>query len=488
MKKISLFLLVICVSVFITGCTEKKVETTTTTESKSCEEDPNQAKCSEDGKEENNYDFQGKDFIIMANNPKTADPFSDTYEGLYQREKQENQKRVEEKYHVKVKYVGYPAKASWGTPRDNYIINSEVTGQAAAHIYNISASSIPVLASAGAIVPIGEYYDKYAHDQFMQYKKEFVKFKDEYYGYDDSYPFTDIGIYYNQELLEELGYTPNKPSQMWRDGEWTWDNFEAFIKELNTKLDNQNGEYPMGGKVYDWTDGMVPANGGFYLDDSLEIGVENPETIEALEKLAEMYAIPGMWISEVDNAYSTEENFKQGKVVFNPGAHWHLFDSSRMGEANFDIGFVPFPKGKHVVDGTAEYKTITQIWGAATYVYSSSYDDVPEGYEHMMLSTETIHMIHSELLYFGDLQDTFIDLSIDFLKYYADEESVNAHLDVLDKAHNEVLYGLGIDAFGLEDDSCIVLLNKAVKENNVRATMKIMSENMKESIENMFNN
>lgn len=478
MKKTLALFIFVCIGILMTGCKQTPVE-------KTCEEDPTQAKCKE---EEVKYDFKGKDFIIMANNPQTADPFSDSFEGLYQREKQANQRRVEEKYNINIKYVGYPAEASWGTARDNFIINSEVTGQSTAHIYNISSSSIPVLATAGAIAPVGDYYEKYANQQFMDYKKDFVKFKDEFYGYDDSYPYADFGLYYNQDLLEELGYAPNHPTNMWLDDEWTWDNFETFIKELNTKLDQQSGEYPMGGKLHDWADGMVPANGGHYLNESLEIGVASPETMYALEKLAEMYAIPGMWINEVDYAYSTEENFKQGKVVFNPGAHWHLFSPSRMGDEdrNFAIGFVPFPKGKHVVDGTAEYKAISQIWGPATFVYSSSYEDTPEGYEHIMFTTETLHMIHSELLYFGDLDDTFVDLSIDFLKYYADDESVDAHLEVLDKAHNEMLYGLGVDAFGWEADSYIMQINNAIKENNVRAQMTILADEMKDSIDSLF--
>jgi maltose-binding protein MalE len=464
-------------STIITGC-KKDVTTTNSNTTTVCTD--------ESCEEEILYDFQGKEFLIMSNNPVTADPFSDQFEGLYQREKQENQQRVEEKYNIKVKYIPYPASASWGVPRDNYIINSEVTGQPGAHIYNLSASSIPVLASAGAIVPVGQYYEKYAHEQFLTHKKDFVKFKDEFYGYDDSYPFVDVGLYYNQDLLEEMGYAPNKPSQMWLDGEWTWENYESFVKEINTKLDETSGKYPMGGKVSDWADGMVPANGGYFLNDELEIGVDNPETITALENLAEIWGIPGMWISEVDSAYSTEENWKQGKVIFNPGAHWHLFEPSRMGSTNFKIGYVPYPKGPDVVAGNAEYKQITQIWGAATFVYSGSYQEVPAGYEHLVFSTEVIYRIHSELLYFGDLDDTFIDLSIDFLKYYADEESVDAHLDVLNKAQNEILYGLGEDAFGWQSDSCIQMIVSSIKDNNVRAQMTTLTQKMEGLIETMF--
>lgn len=478
MKKVLALTIFAFVGLFMTGCND------TTVQEKTCEEDPTQPKCSEEVK----YDFGGRDFIIMANNPQTADPFSDSFEGLYQREKQKNQRSVEEKYHIKVKYVGYPAEATWGSARDNHIINNEITGQAAAHVYNISSSSIPVLATAGAIAPVGDYYNDYANEQFLEYKKEFVKYKDDYYGYDDSYPYVDQGLYYNQDLLNELGYAPNYPTDMWLKDEWTWDTFESFIKELNTKLDQQAGEYPMGGKFHDWSDGMVPANGGYYLNGELEVGVTSPETTFALQKLAEMYAIPGMWINEVDAAYSTEENFKQGKVVFNPGAHWHLFSPSRMGAKDrpFDIGYVPYPKGKHVVEGTAEYKGISQIWGPATFVYSSSYEDTPDGYEKVMFTTKTIYMIHSELLYFGDLEDTFIDLSIDFKKYYADDESVQAHRQVLNKVQNEMLYGLGEDAFGYEPECFVNQIDKAIRENSVRAQMTILAEDMKESIKTLF--
>jgi len=481
MKKGLLLLVLIACVMIVVGCNKKSNTTTTNNGTTTNTDCPNNS-C----EDEIQYDFGGKEFIIMANNPNTADPFNDNYEGLYQREKQENQKRVEQKYNIKVKYVPFPASASWGVSRDNFIINSEVTGQPQAHVYNIAASSIPVLATAGAIVPVGQFYDKYAHEQFLTYKKEFVKYKGDYYGYDDSYPYVDVGLYYNQTLLEELGYTPNKPTQMWLEGNWTWDTFEEFVRELNTKLDETQGKYPMGGKVNDWADGFVPSNGGFYLNDNLEIGVDRPETIAALEKLAELYNTPGMWVSEVDYAYSTEEKWKQGNVVFNPGAHWHLFDPSRMGSANFEVGYVPYPKGPAVVNGTAEYRQITQIWGVATYVFSGSYQDVPEGYERFVFSTEAIFKIFSELMYFGDLEDTFVDLSIDFLKYYADEESVDAHLQVLDKAYNEMLYGLGEDAFSWATDSCLSMIVNSIKERNVRAQMTILRTKMEGLIEAKF--
>lgn len=475
MKKTWMLIVLAFVCVFITGC-NKPAE-----QSKSCEEDPNQEKCQEEVK----YDFQGKEFKIMVNS-QLSDPFSDTYEGLYQREKQENQRRVEEKYNIKVKYVTYKPNPSWGVPRDNYIINSEIAGQAPAHVYSIPTSAIPALAAAGAIAPVGQYYDKYADDQFLKYKKSFVKFEDDYYGYDDSYPYTNCGLYYNQDILNELGYDPDYPTKKWHDGEWTWDTFQSFVKELNTKLNED--EYPMGGILYDWAYGMVPANGGYFLNDSLESGLNSPETIEALDNLAGLYAIPGMWINNADFAYSTEPSFTKGKVVFNPGESWHVYDPSRMGakERNFDIGFVPFPKGNHVVNGDSEYKTLVSMWGPATYVYSGSYQDVPEGYENVMFSTETIYMIHSELLYFGDVEDTLIDLSINFLKYYANQDSVDAHLQVIDKAYNDLFYGLGEDSFGWEDNNFNVQINNAISSNSVRAKMTILEGNMKKAIESMF--
>ncbi|MDF2698478.1 MAG: putative carbohydrate transporter-like, substrate-binding component [Haloplasmataceae bacterium] len=480
MKKTLLLIIFLCFGMFLISCDKAENE-------KSCEEDSSQSKCQTNTTtEEEKFNFNGKDFIIMVNNPQLADPFSDSFEGLYQREKQESQRAVEEKYNIKVVYKSYEPNPSWGVPRDNFIINYEITGQPQAQVYSIPTSSIPTLASAGVIAPVEAYYEEYAHEEFA-IKQHFLKFKEHYYGYDDGYPHTNFGLYYNQNLLEELGYAADYPTQLWEDGEWTWTKFESFVKELNTKLNEQNGQYPMGGILYDWAYGMVPANGGYFLNDAFETGVNTPETIGALENLAGLYAIPGMWSSTVDFSYATEENFKKGKIVFNPGESWHTFDVSRMGGRDFkDLGFVPFPKGKQVVDGNAEYKTLVSIWGPATYVFSSNYDDTPEEYKHVRYSTETIFRIFTELMHFGDVQDTFIDLSVNFLKYYADEASVDAHMSVIDKAYNEYFMGLGENSFGWSASNYNVQINTAISSNNVRAQMTMLDENMKAAISAML--
>lgn len=479
MKKLGLFITLCLLSMVLASCTKGQEKT--------CQENPNQPKCltstTTTTEEEIKYDFGGKEYIIMVNNPNYADPFSDEFEGLFQRERQENQRRVEEKYNIKVVYKSFYPNPSWGVERDNFIINYEITGQPQAHVYNIPTSSIPILAMNEVIAPVGKYYEKYAHELF-EYKKPFVKFKDNYYGYDDIFPNTNFGLYYNQDLLEELGYPKDYPTQLWLQGEWTWSTFESFVKELNNKLDEREGEYPMGRRADDWAYGSVPANGGFFVNNSFEIGVNSKETLEALEKLASLYASPGMWSSTVDFSYATEENFKKGKIAFNPGESWHTFDISRLGGKEFaNLGFVPFPKGDQVVNGNAEYRTLVSIWGPETYVFTASFENTPEEYKHMIFSTEIIFKIFTELRYFGSVEDTYIDLSIHFLKYYADEASVDAHMSVIDKAYNDYFMGFGEDSFGWGAHHYNVQISNAIKQNNVRQQMTILEQNIRNAIE-----
>lgn len=434
------------------------------------------------------YDLGGQDFIIISNSPRTQDPRLETYEGLYQEDKQAAIQAVEEKYKINVVYQSYPSQASWGDARDNWIINNVVSGSPAGHVYEISSVSVPTLAKAGAIQPLNDFIEKYGNDKFFEEKKKFGEFLGEHYIYDDKYPLNNDGIYYNQDLLDDLGYEKNLPTKLWAEGKWNWEEFEKLVKELNEKLDETQEYYPMGGRTYNWAYQFIAANGGHMIDSNLDVGLTNQESLDALQFLADLYEVPGMWIDQSSYDNAVEQQFVDGKVIFHPGQYWYCIFDSKFARKTFDnIGFVPFPTGPNTNEDLSNYGNVT-VWGPGSYVISAGYekDKIPAGYEHMFINNELLFQIWNEMQYFGTAEDFKGDFGVELYKYYADEESINAHLDVVDAYYNDLFYAFGSDSHSGYNDSFMKAMENAIRENNIRTQIEAVVPVMEQKIEEKF--
>lgn len=493
-KTLVLFVICLLACFAITSC-KKQNPTPTPTPTPPCTnhvDNNNDGKCdtcgktmsSQGGDEEEVYDFMGQDFIIMVDLPESVDPRLGTYQKQYQAEKKALIEKVEKKYNLHVVYKMYPSSASWGGARERFVIENTINRTPQAHIYEIPSYSIGTLAVNNAISPLDEYISKYGNKTIWPEALEYGTVLGHTYGYSDIYPLSDEGIYYNIDLLEKyLGEGKGDlPSQMWLNGEWTWEAFENMCKQLNEVLPSDN--YVIGGMGYNWAYQMLGANGVHVVNKDLKSELATQEGIDTLTYLNRLYNTI-RWDAvtpTLDNATSTE--MVKGKVAFHNGQSYWLFQDNKWKGRSFDIGFVPYPVGPNVKDtkNLTDYYC-NDVYGKAQYCISSSYSKslVQPGYENSTLHDEVIFKIWSELQYFPPVDETGYASKEDWIeeysiqrleKYYGNEASVQAHISVIDKAYPDYFYSLD-EAKNQTEGAYMLTIQSAItsKDSDIRSTM-----------------
>lgn len=422
---------------------------------------------------EEQYDFLNANFIIMVDSPSTSDPRSSSYTKLFQEEKVAAIARVEQKYNLKVVYQAYPSDASWGGARERYIIQNSAAGTPKAHIYEIPSYSIGTLATARAISSLTQYISKYGHPGYWEEAKSFGMALGELYGYQDYFPTADEGIFYNIDLLKEyLGEDKGDlPSQLWLNGQWTWDKYYELCQELDQKLPSDY--FVMGGTAYNWVYQFLGSNGVHVVNNNLVCQLDTQESIDTFTYVNQLQKTIRWDIDScvLSNATSTE--MVKGKVAFHNGQSYWIYQSNKWLDKEFDIGFVPYPVGPNVSEDLSNYY-INDIYGKPQYVISSSYskDNIKPGYENSTLHDELIFKVWSELQVFPEVDSTgycdsdiFIDEYITerIAKYYGNQASIDCHIDIIKKGYPDYFYSLD-EAKAQAEGSYMLMIQSTIKE------------------------
>jgi len=447
--------------------------------------------------DEEKYDLGGMDFVIRANVANRVDPRSEEYERMYRNEKLANIEMVEEKYNVKVKYLNYPSNASWGTERDNWIIEQAKLGTTDSHVFEVTSNSVANLATQNAILPLDDLIDEFGNEGLWAKKRGFGTVLGKSYVYDDVYSQAEEGIYYNSDLLAQyLGESRRiEPTKLWESGEWTWDAFEKLALELNEMLDHERGDseggaqYVMGGRTYDWLYPMVGTNGGQLVDNEFQSHVNSEPVMDTLNFLNGLYDVNGMWIDDAVMSNPVQQEFRNGNVAFHAGENWYLIVSNWWGDLEFNLDFVPYPVGPRVESGDAEYVQ-TKVKTEASFVISSAFskDNIPAGYEDMYLHDEIIFKIWNDLCYFPEVDEATGEADLENIKdnyystrllpFYASEQSREAHLDIYHLAQIDHFYSVTEGEAIYRED-----IEDAIRNGDVRSKMESLHSELQATLD-----
>lgn len=146
-----------------------------------------------------------------------------------------------------------------------------------------------------------------------------------------------IALWYNKTLFDEAGVEyPNE--------NWSWDDLYINAKKL-TKADgsvygyaNKNSEGQGG-----WYN-MVYSNNGYIIsDDKKKSGLDNPNTIEALQTMQKLIDEKIMPPQEMMAENNVDVLFQSGKVAMAPFGSWMLssFKSNEYIKNNCDVALLP---------------------------------------------------------------------------------------------------------------------------------------------------
>lgn len=382
--------------------------------------------------------------IIMSGDPRELDPFRSDYTGTDQRKRQDIQRAAEAKHDVEVKYPPYPDNAAWGPSRIDAIIQASVSGSRMADIfYHVTTDWIPQMASGGGIAPIDFYLSTPGGQKLEPTMLAAGLFNRKYYGFNPGSLSLESGLYFNADLVDELG-VPN-PTDLYLAGEWTWSTFEAWALQTQAALkavsSEENPYYTLGGHFSYYAENMIPLNGGEFINErTKKVAFTARPAVDTIAFIEGLYKDD---LFEPNRGYDAgSAEWRGGRVVMHPGDLWFITAENRWGPVSFELGFVPYPMGD---DYRGEYKS--PIYGVSMAMLSSG------------MSAARAKLVLDVWI---DLQiwDEGTDFETYLLTKFDDQRYVDAYLSISDKVYAEVLNAMvsshGADAFRVNVNSGIV--------------------------------
>jgi len=161
------------------------------------------------------------------------------------------------------------------------------------------------------------------------------------------------GIFFNQYIIEDYGFTADGFYQMVFDGEWTIDAFNEIVSVMYDDL-NRNGkrdkgdQYGLAYACFNPADVWFTAFGLKYADidenGNIDLTFMNEDMVSRYSYLYDMH-----WsnesvylVNDLAQQYDEEEWFLNQETVFAPLRFYAAYTTLR--NRDFDLGILPYPK------------------------------------------------------------------------------------------------------------------------------------------------
>lgn len=217
-------------------------------------------------------------------------------------------------------------------------LQTGIAGGETFDVFWINSASLPVYASAGALLPIDSIIGGDGGVDLANFPAPIVDmytWQGVHYGIPRD--FDTIALFYNKDLFDAAGMA-------YPDDTWTWDTFRATAEQLT---DSGKGIWG-GGLQTSWQEdyyNFIFQNGGKLLSDDMKTCVvDSPEASEAFVYLAGFFAdelSPSIAVQQANPV--ADSLFPAGQVAMMPGGS---FRAGTYGAADAKIDVAPLPKGK----------------------------------------------------------------------------------------------------------------------------------------------
>jgi len=389
---------------------------------------------------------------IMHGAVSQIDPFDENYSGTEQLDRQEQILLIEEELNVDIVFEQYSPSAAWGPSRVTSIIQSSVSGDQLADLYWIASNWIQQLVLGDAIASVSPYMNEYGSNIDESYI-EIGSYQGDVYGFGNGQVQISYGLYYNAELVENLGV--DNPTELYLNGEWNWTTFETWATDVQTQLSAQGDDmYALGGILSYYAQNMIPLNGGSLINaDTGRVAFAQKPALDTYDYLSNLY---NKGLFELNPQYDAgSPEWMAGKVAMHPGELWFVSADNRWGSLPFELGFVPFPVAD---DYTGEY--ISPVNGVALLVMASGM--TPEREELVFQVWNAIQLWKTDI----ELAD---DYELILMTKFDDEIYVESYLDIYDKIYFDLISAMSVGSFS--QDSWNININAGIKDGTSRTVV-----------------
>lgn len=295
---------------------------------------------SEQEPEEPSYDFGGRTVRIGSYYDMTPKADGDLISQAFAK----RIAYVEENYNCNIEFVVVSDNSQ--TLAEVYA-TSVLSGAPCCDVgYTLSYRLLPALIEGGIAQPISDLgVVDYSDPWYDDAATEAGTYKGKQYTMGMRGAGVQYGIFWNKTLFDRYGLPDLY--DLYEKGEWTWEKFKEIALAGNQDLDG-DGEYDVHGfnqrENLVWS--FMTSNGADAVkktDAGIELALETPEALEALEFYADfMQNVPhlkgwlGDWQSQI-------WDFRDGNSCMCYEAWW--ISGNYLTEMEDEWGFVPFPMG-----------------------------------------------------------------------------------------------------------------------------------------------
>ncbi|MBH1939538.1 extracellular solute-binding protein [Mobilitalea sibirica] len=350
MKKISAFLLLLVMTVFILAACSRgeeeanKTATPTPEAESSQEEDPEEAAPTATPTPEPPRDLGGIEITVgdWWSTGEVAEPATQRDEDtlLYRED-------LQAKHNFKLSQVNIGAWAEY----QEIFITSTMAGDPAADIFIMDQKFVPEPLKQGMFYPLSDLpsFD-FSDDLWNASMTDYMTQNGKVYGFTEEQNSPGLGVFFNKRLFEEAGLEPDLLYDLQASGEWTWAKLEELCNVLtrDTNSDGITDVYSIVAWQVEVPKAAVFSNGSDYVRFNEETGryennQDSDEYLAAVNLAVDLYN-KGHMMPDPEGAEFTwfENAFVSGKGAMMV-TEWYR--NSALQSMEDDWGYVFFPKG-----------------------------------------------------------------------------------------------------------------------------------------------
>ncbi|MBM7542638.1 ABC transporter substrate-binding protein [Amphibacillus cookii] len=253
----------------------------------------------------------------------------------------ENLEALKEKHNFDVEYISI----DYGEYQER-ITASLLAGEPIGDLVRLGKNyTIPALVQQDLLWPVDEYtQNDRVFNQLVS--NELFTHEGQGYAFTEAQTILVQGLFYNRTLMSELGI---KPLQEYVDEDnWNWDTFIDVVRQANQDTNN-DGSLDTWGLANRSVIQQALSSNNTALTDGNEQNLEDPATLEALEFVAEITNDQLARPTEGGDWTEPQQFFREGNTLLYTGALYE-FDGFQTDMPEYELGFLPFPKGPSVSD------------------------------------------------------------------------------------------------------------------------------------------
>ncbi len=224
-------------------------------------------------------------------------------------------------------------------------LQAAVVGGDVPDVVQLNTRVWPVFAENGALLALDDFIQKDAEFKFDDFEKGLLV-NTALHGKQYTIPYnrsTPI-LYYNKDIMKELGENPEHPAE-------TWDDLYRIAKKATIVKDGKTERFGFAASMSGWYFySLVWSNGGAILGDDLKsVKLDQPEAARGLQLWSDMInkdksmmpPVGGTSTSGSSAGESMDQRFMNGQIAFMIGSTGSLGKLEKISKFELGASFLP---------------------------------------------------------------------------------------------------------------------------------------------------